>query len=474
MVALRRFVRNFLRFICALSLYLALSTGGLAQITILPEWKMAPWGTCARLSTSTASESVDKNREPFRSNKEKAEIAGTNQFPMRFGLFRQSSLTCESADEWSTQPADQTGGPANKEETRKGALIIAPYPIANPALGTGLQWVIGYVFRLNKEDKVTPPSFFGTVGMITSNGSGGMIVGGNFHLKDGKYRVVAAVAKGNVNFDFYGIGKLAGDRGLFLPININGKGIGAQMLLRITKGLYIGPRFQLRQLSAQIDFKSLSLRGLPDASNKSLQDIVEAVPRDLFSARTVAIGPHLQRDTRNDQFYPTQGTILNVGGDLFLKALGSKFDYQTYQARFESYNRLSERQVLAIGSIGCAATGDRVPIYDLCLYGAKNYVRGYSVGRFQDRRMLATQLEYRLRLPKLMGIGLAERFGVVGFGGVGWVGKQFGDLAFDTLLPGAGAGLRFRLTKKYPINFRLDYGIGKLGHTVSMGVGEAF
>lgn len=405
---------------------------------------------------------------------EKAESAKGDQALIRSGLFRQSSFALKVAHDQAAQPAGQTATANDKEQVRNGELVIAPYPISSPALGTGLQWVVGYVFRLDKEDKTVPPSFFGTVGMLTSNGSWGMIFGGSFHLKKDKYRVIAAVADGNINFDFYGIGKLSGERGLFLPINISGKGFGAQTLARIAKALYLGPRFQFRQLNAQIDFSALKPRDLPQETDKLPQDIVEAVPRDLLNARTVAIGPHLQRDTRNDQFYPTKGTVLNAGGDFFLKALGSKFDYQTYQVRFESYSSLSERQVLAFGSIGCAAAGDRVPIYDLCLYGSRNYVRGYSPGRFQDRRMLATQMEYRLRLPKLLGIGLTERFGIVGFGGVGWVGKQLDDLALDEMLPGAGAGLRFKLTKKYPINFRIDYGVGRVGHTLSMGVGEAF
>src|SRR5205085_1657043 len=174
-------------------------------------------------------------------------------------------------------------------------------------------------------------------------------------------------------------------RGLFLPINIKGKGVGVQTLVRIAKDLYIGPRFQLRQMNAQIDTSALKPRGLPEVIDKLPADIVAAVPDDLLSTRTVAIGPHLQRDTRNDQFYPTKGMVLNAGGDFFLKALGSKFDYQIYQVRFESYRSLSERQVLAFGSIGCAAAGGRVPFYDLCLYGSRNYVRGYSAGRFQDR-----------------------------------------------------------------------------------------
>jgi hypothetical protein len=71
-------------------------------------------------------------------------------------------------------------------------------------------------------------------------------------------------------------------------------------------------------------------------------------------------------------------------------------------------------------------------------------------------------------------MGFAGRFGIVGFGGVGGVGPKFTKIAFGDLLPSGGAGVRFRLTKKNPINFRVDYGVGKTGGTVIVGVAEAF
>ena len=46
-----------------------------------------------------------------------------------------------------------------------------------------------------------------------------------------------------------------------------------------------------------------------------------------------------------------------------------------------------------------------------CIYGANNELRGYEAGRYLDRFMVVTQLEYRLSLPK--------RFGLVGLGGWG-------------------------------------------------------
>jgi hypothetical protein len=81
--------------------------------------------------------------------------------------------------------------------------------------------------------------------------------------------------------------------------------------------------------------------------------------------------------------------------------------------------------------------------------------------------MVATQLEYRLVLPK--------RFGLVAFGGLGEVipgGSQlYGSQKF---LPGGGGGLRFQLSKKYHVNLRGDIAQGRDGHTFSMGIGEVF
>ncbi|MEO8372172.1 MAG: BamA/TamA family outer membrane protein [Candidatus Solibacter sp.] len=183
------------------------------------------------------------------------------------------------------------------------------------------------------------------------------------------------------------------------------------------------------------------------------------------------MGPRFQWDTRDSVFYPKGGFFTEVASDFFSTGLGSKWSYQYYKASFNKYQKLSEHQVLAFRGMGCAAAGDRVPIYDLCLFGTMNDLRGYPGGRYQDRRMFATQAEYRLMLPSK---GFMGRFGVVAFGGVGAVGKSFGDIGTGDLLPAGGGGVRFRMLKKYPVNFRVDFAQGKDGHTLSVGVMEAF
>ena len=127
--------------------------------------------------------------------------------------------------------------------------------------------------------------------------------------------------------------------------------------------------------------------------------------------------------------------------------------------------------MIAFRGMACAAAGDRVPIYDLCLFGAANDIRGYTAGRYQDRRMFAAQGEYRLMFPST---GLREVSAWWRSPDSAPSGRKFSEIASDDLLPGGGAGARFRLLKKYPINFRVDYGSGKGGHTLTIGILEAF
>ena len=160
-----------------------------------------------------------------------------------------------------------------------------------------------------------------------------------------------------------------------------------------------------------------------------------------------------------------QPSIIHFSSDFFAQALGSKYTFQAYRFTFNKYGSLSERQVLAYNLFLCG-TGGEPPFYGNCNYGTNNELRGYQAGRYLDRFMVATQLEYRLTLPK--------RFGLVGFGGLEGVvpgAEQFRNKHF---LPDIGAGLRFQLSTKYHLNLRLDAAQGNGSHTWAMGVGEAF
>jgi len=361
-------------------------------------------------------------------------------------------------------PSSQTAGGSppdsastvQQEESQKrgqqehGAFVIAPLPISSPALGSGIVPVLAYIFPVSTNDKTSPASVVGAVGLVTDNGSRALALGGEVYFKQNSYRTTAIYARGNLNYNLYGLG--SGDSQPKLPLKQNGQLVFGEFLRRTWWKLFLGPRFLWG--SSLITLRPNSLGAVP-------------LPPDLgLDTNLTAVGFRLNRDTRPNRFYPTAGTFLDFTADFFSQGLGSKYSFQSYKFNFNKYWSLSQNQVLASGSFACF-TGGAPPFYGNCIYGTNSQLRGYTAGRYLDRYMFGTQLEYRLALPR--------RFGFVGFGGLGEV-VPGGNQPFRTknFLPGGGGGVRFELSKKYHVNLRVDFAQGKDSHTWSVGVGEAF
>ena len=361
-------------------------------------------------------------------------------------------------------PSSQTAGGSlpdsastvQQEESQKrgqqehGAFVIAPLPISSPALGSGIVPVLAYIFPVSTNDKTSPASVVGAVGLVTDNGSRALALGGEVYFKQNSYRTTAIYARGNLNYNLYGLG--SGDSQPKLPLKQNGQLVFGEFLRRTWWKLFLGPRFLWG--SSLITLRPNSLGAVP-------------LPPDLgLDTNLTAVGFRLNRDTRPNRFYPTAGTFLDFTADFFSQGLGSKYAFQSYKFNFNKYWSLSQNQVLASGSFACF-TGGAPPFYGNCIYGTNSQLRGYTAGRYFDRYMFGTQLEYRLALPR--------RFGFVGFGGLGEV-VPGGNQPFRTknFLPGGGGGVRFELSKKYHVNLRVDFAQGKDSHTWSVGVGEAF
>ena len=372
--------------------------------------------------------------------------------------------------ETERQP-DQTQNNGTTGSEKKGEWLLAPIPVSSPAIGSGLEWAVARLFPFNKKDEVSPASAVGVAGIFTNNGSRGIAIGGKLYMKEDRFRIALGVANASVNFDVYGVGSKAGGQGIFIPLNVDGRaGIG-EFLYRLRKSIYVGARGQYRNATLSLDQSRLQSSDITFEPPDKVTNVIDQIRDQLLHQTTVSLGPRFQWDTRDSVFYPKSGFLMEGASDFFAEGLGSKWSYQYYRISFNKYNTLSAHQVLAFRGMGCAAVGDRVPIYDLCLFGTMNDLRGYTAGRYQDRRMFATQGEYRLMLP---ATGFLGRFGVVAFAGVGAVSDKFTHIGADDLLPAGGGGLRFRMLSKYPINFRVDFGIGKDGHTLSIGVMEAF
>jgi hypothetical protein len=363
----------------------------------------------------------------------------------------QSSKTQQSETNGSSgiEGESEQGKPSGP----RGSFVIVPLPISSPALGTGIIPVVGYIFPFRRDDTVSPPSVVGMAGLATNNDSRGFVAYADLYMKEKTYRVTAAYVRGTLNYDLYGVGLIAANAGLKLPLSQSGQVLRAEALRRVGWDFFLGLRFWTG---------GSDIVKRPTSDTSTVTD-----PPDLGLHTTLrALGLRLNRETTANRFHPTNGTLLDFTSDFFSQSLGSKYTFQAYRFTFNKYGSISEKQVLAYNVFVCG-TGGTPPFYANCIYGTNNELRGYTAGRYIDRYMFATQLEYRLSLPK--------RFGLVGFGGIGEV-MPGASQAFraNHLLPGGGGGVRFQLSKIYRVNVRADFARGKDTWTWSMGIGEAF
>ena len=361
-----------------------------------------------------------------------------------------------SSTEKAAQKSEADEGKKETKEKKKsdhaGSFVVAPLPIVSPALGAGIVPVLGYITPIPAKDRALEPSVVGAGGLITNDGSRGFGIGADLYLDKARYELESVYAHGNLDYNLYGEGFVNGNAGLKLPLEQSGQIFFIKLLRRIPWDFYVGGRF---------------ITGNSFITLKPTSEKIPPIPPDIgLHTDLRALGMEVWRDSRPNRFYPLKGSVIDFTGDFFAQDLGSKYSFQSYKFTFNKYLSLTHKQVLAYNLYWCG-TGGSPPFYGNCIYGASNELRGYTAGRYLDRYMFATQLEYRLVLP--------WKFGLVGFGGVGAVAPG-GDQFFraNHLLPAGGTGIRYMLSKKYHVNLRTDFAWGKDNFTWGVGVGEAF
>ena len=150
--------------------------------------------------------------------------------------------TSSSGQEPGTAPS-QKMSEHKKSSGSRGSLIIAPLPISSPALGTGVIPVLGYIFPFRRKDKVSPPSVVGAAGLVTDNGSRAFALFADLFLCEDTYRITSIYARGNINYDLYGIGVIAANEGRKFPLEQSGQIYRAEFLRRLGWDFFLGLRF---------------------------------------------------------------------------------------------------------------------------------------------------------------------------------------------------------------------------------------
>lgn len=173
-------------------------------------------------------------------------------------------------------------------------------------------------------------------------------------------------------------------------------------------------------------------------------------------------------DSRNNVLNAQNGWYFEATRGQYFEALGgthnfnlTRFDLRHYFKPFKD-----KEDVLAFQMVGRFTRGG-LPFSEFSFLGGAEIMRGYREGRYVDRDLLASQVEYRKSFKN-------SRFGAVVFLGGGDVYNEVGDFQFKNIKPSYGAGLRFKIDKEENLNLRFDVGFGRGSNEFYLSIAEAF
>ena len=169
-------------------------------------------------------------------------------------------------------------------------------------------------------------------------------------------------------------------------------------------------------------------------------------------------------DSRDHELFPRSGTLVKGRAALYRKGVGSDFDAKTFMLSVNQYLPVRDRDVVALRGY-FRTTGGDAPFFLLSTFGGSTDLRGYPSGRYRDQTMYAVQGEYRWQF--------SDRWIFSGFAGFGEVAQRLEDFG-DDLLPAAGLGTRFVISKRHRVSLSFDIAQGRDDTEYYFGVGEAF
>jgi hypothetical protein len=374
------------------------------------------------------------------------------------GLFR-SAVETDGLEEGESGLQDPPAAVLDEDEEddarpeeKRGEPFVAPIPFRSPTLGWGGALAAGYIFRIDPKDRDSPPSSVAVAGFGSENESYGGVVTGRLHIDEDRWRVSPLFAGAQINYDFYGIGNEAAGPG--------GKiGIQADSLK--------GRLEVLRRLPDQIEVFGVPLFLGPSVEVSRTENTITqgvlppSIPSSQLNETRIGLGIHIQRDSRDENFFPMKGSLSDIGFTVFDSGIGSDFSYRAWDVSYRRYDELWTNGVVASRVFGRFTDGD-TPFSDL----SQHDLRGYERGRYQDAMHVAGEVEIRQHLYKRVSAAV--------FTGLGQTASAVDGFSRDRLLWSAGFGLRFRLTEENRMNYRADAAWGRDGFEFYFSLTEAF
>ena len=320
------------------------------------------------------------------------------------------------------------GGPYYSNETKVGMGLI----------GSGL-------YRLKGTSKDMSPSSVSLYSNITTVGAYSFGIKGTTYFPEMRYWINANISFSDTPLRYWGIGYDAGSKEHYSTYNNMEKNIEVDFFKKTGKYSALGVTTNINEVTGL---------NLSDAS------ILDNERRKSMAVGAGLIFTYDSRDIISD---PYKGVYALAQNMYYARSLGSTTNFNRTNMTFRYYKQLREGSILAFDLDGTLNIGD-ANWGMLSQVGNPNQMRGYYQGRYRDKKLVDTQVEFRQHIYK--------RSGAVAWAGAGNAFSKFSTFSLSQTLPTYGAGYRFELKDR--VNFRLDYGRGKGQSAFYININEAF
>jgi outer membrane protein assembly factor BamA len=347
-----------------------------------------------------------------------------------------------------TQSSASDDEAVKKEKT--SGLTFLPVIFYTPET----KWALGggglYYFRVTEDPAVSRPSNITFSAVYSQRKQTSAELNPDFYLAKG-YHIQAKIQYSDFPDQFYGIGNRTTEN-MEEPFTSKYWKLSVEALKKVRGPLNVG---------FQYFFDSTKLTEVKDGGRLESPDTPGSA-----GGTVSGLGYFMTYDSRDSIFYSTSGSFHQFSAMAFSRSLGSDFEFQRFFLELRKYFRFSFAHCLAFHTRFLVQTGDP-PFWRMGLLGGQEIMRGYYLGRYRDKDMIALQAEYRW-MPVLW------RFGLVAFAGLGDVAATLGGFNLGRFKYTYGLGLRFVIDSKQRLNLRLDFGFGKDTSGVYFTAGEAF
>ncbi len=356
-----------------------------------------------------------------------------------------SSVLAQTGDYRHSQNAKPRADQTIKPNASDGAWMVAPIPISNPTLGTGLQAAALYLHESKGDD--TPNATSGIGGMYTDNGS---YYGALFHddyWQNDKYRFTGFVGTGKLQLNYY----LPGFESFKIGYELKNVAAHAKFAVRIPKTEHWFTGLQYTGTKSTVYFDLC-----PSCADSGID-----IPKLSSDIVTSGVGVLLTYDHRDNNYYPTKGHTFTTTYSKELDSLGSDYDYTKLESKYTYYVSLAEKHVLALKTQLKDADGT-TPFFMKPTLS----MRGFDTSKYRDNSALSFHAEWRYKF--------AQRWGLVVFHEEGMVAPSINDLFDGRKANSTGAGIRWQATKSKAMNLGIDVAYSDGESEIHIRAGEFF